>query len=248
MKHLRPLLLALALLPTAGCSLFSDDIEPIYEIDDDAFVVVHPFADADFDSPWQSDKGHRLAQLTTEQLAANADFRVVPYDDVMLLMHAPVNPESGAPGLDVTTLTPAQLAELTGADYVIMGDILHFELQDPRAVALHQASGRADVRLFKVAKSAEDRAKASKRSERQERIRKAYRDVDLVEPGETYYGGSFVAQGRVEGIYPDTYLGQYGESFLDRDTAFAGLCVVLSRRAAQLFYEHEPEKLGGSRE
>lgn len=243
-SYLRPLLLALALLPTAGCGLFSDDVKPIYEIDDDDIVVVHPFSDPDFDSAWDSQTGHELARRTTEVLSDNAPFVVVPYDEVALLMHAPAA-DDGI-GLDVRTLTPAKLAELTGADYVVMADILSFQLRDPRSVALHQASGFVDVKLFKLARSSKEKRDAAKDNERRARIRAAYARHNIDDPRETVYGGKMVAGARIEAIYPDTYLDQYGAEFLDPLTARAGLIRVLGKRAAQLFFEHEPEKLGAT--
>src|SRR5690606_20314945 len=118
--------------------------------------------------------------------------------------------------------------------------------RDPRNVAFFQASGHADVKLFKLARSSKEKRDAAEENERRERIRKAYARHNIDDPRETVYGGKVVAGARIEAIFPDTYLDQYGSPELDPLTARAGLIRALGKKAAQLFFEHEPEKLGGS--
>lgn len=237
---------AALLLPSAGCALFSDDIEPIWEIEDDDYVVVHPFHDAEADTAWGSRDGHALAAQTTEELASHADFHVVPYEDVLALMVAR-DPEQGAgAALDVQELTPKELADLTGADYVVMGDVLELQLRDPKAVALVQARGTMDIKLFRVARGREEREVAEELSERQRRIEQARARLHLTPSKQSPHGGRIVAGGRVSAIYPDTYLDRDGVPFLDPMLARRGLIGNLAKKAAKLLYPHEPEPVLGA--
>ena len=126
-RLLSTLVLSLLVLPSSGCFLFSDDVEPIYEIDSDDFLVVHPLKDPAFPrSAWDSPTGHDIAMRATTVLSRMAEFNLVPYERVMELMYVPPKEDeegkSDDVGLDVRTLTERQLADLVGADYVLVGD------------------------------------------------------------------------------------------------------------------------------
>jgi len=239
---LRLIACALFLVPSAGCALFSDDIEPIWEIDDDEFVVVHPFYDAEADSAWGSRDGHELAAQTTEELATHADYNVVPYEEVLALMVASDPKRGPGAALDVRELTPRQLADLTGADYVILADVLELQLRDPKAVALVQARGTLEVKVFKVARDREEEQQAEELGERERRIEQARHDLGLTPKNRSPHGGRLVAGGRVTAIYPDTYIDSPGVPSLDPLLARRGLIQNLARKAAQLLYPHEPEQ------
>ena len=259
MKPNRPLtlisLLLGAFLLGPGChALWVDDIDPVYEVDDEEYVVVFPVNDPDFRSPWDSTLGHKIAQETTEILKNNAEFMVVPYSRVIELMLAPKVEDEGdddsvrvhEPALEVRDLDPTKVAELVGADYVLITKLLEWQLADPKNINMMKATGVANVRLFKYAKTEGQVKKAIEETERVRRINKARKAAGLAPLGEQYEGGRFVSRDEVSASYPDDYLNQYGDIFLDRRVMEEGLINGLARKIAELYYSHEPEDMKGS--
>jgi hypothetical protein len=248
----RPLLLALLLsaFSLVGC-LGDDAIEPIYEVPDDEYVVVFPAREGSSESAWSSTIGHRIAEATTRRLEAKADFLTVPYGEVIELMYAEPNANArkgndNEAGLDVRAITPEKLAELTGADWVIVIDVLHFQEKDPKNINMTRASGSADVKLFKLAKSSGEKKKARTSSERRRKRDAARKAHDLKPLGETPDGGKWVASKSVSASYPKDFFGTYGESFLDPVEARKGLIEEIGDKVSKCFYEHEKETMPGS--
>lgn len=254
MKRSIPLVsLTFSLLALTGC--FGDNtVEPIYEIPDEEFVVVFPAAEPGSSNGWNSAIGHRVSEATTRRLESFGEFLTVPYSDVIELMYAEPNEESsegkksddGSVGLDVSKITPLKLAELTGADWVITIDLLHFQEKDPKNINMSRASGSADVKLFRVARSKTQRKKAKEVNERVRKRNRVREQLGLKPIGETPDGGKWVAEKTIKAAYPKDFFGQYGESFLDPVEARKGLIESIGRKVAELFYEHEEEKMPGS--
>jgi len=248
------LLLAALLLPSAGCSLFSDDIDPVYEIEDDEYLVVYPVKEPDFSSAWDSPTGHELALLVSERLGANVDFHVSSYGNVLeLLVAPPARNTTDGPvgdekiGLDVREITPRKLADVVGSDYVLVCEIKKFELRDPLNINMSRATGVVEAKLFKIAKTKAQQEYADEEAARQKRMENARRQLNLDPTGINPYGGSFVAVNSVTAFYPNDYMGQYGETFADPADMRRGLLGELARKVAQLYYSHPPEKVPGSR-
>lgn len=248
----RAALLALPLLASGCFGLGAESIDPVYEIDEEKYVVVHPFKDLDLPTAWDSPLGHELALRTTEVLNREADFYVCPYGDVLELLIAPpsktANPKGDeAIGLDVRTLTPKKLGELMGADFVLMAKLTQFDLRDPLNINMVQGTAKAEVTLFKLAKTDEEEEDAEEASERMKRMNEARKALGLDAAGEPLAGGWFVGPtSTVEANYPDDFLNQYGDVFLDEQVIRDGLIRVLARKVAQLYYEHDKERLSGS--
>ncbi|MCA8921447.1 MAG: hypothetical protein KDD82_06530 [Planctomycetes bacterium] len=222
-----PWILGAALVALAGCSSNDNTVEPIYEIDEDAAVVVMPVREPGVSNAWDSvDVGHRIAETASTLLANNGEFIVRPYREVIGLSTVE----------DWTLLKAKDVAALTGADYVVVAELTHWDPQDDKGVGIVQGVARANVRLFKVmeTREADDEREAERIRKQNEARRKAGLPELLREEG-----GRFVAQEEILARYPETYLDQYGESFLDPDEAKNGLTDAVAKKIAQLFYEHE---------
>ncbi|MGE0712486.1 MAG: hypothetical protein AB7N76_01405 [Planctomycetota bacterium] len=249
MTRLQLCFLALLSLPLGGCFHGGEVVDAIYEVPDDDHLVVFPSRQGS-ESAWTSTIGHRVSEAATRRLEAKADFLTVPYGEVIELMYVEPSKQAqghdGQVGLDVTKITPERLAELTGAQWVVVVDIVHFQEKDPNNINMVKATASADVKLFKVAKSAGEKKKAAEESERQRRRNEARERAGLPPLGQTFEGGKWVAQKTVNASYPKDFFGQYGETFLDPVEARRGLIEELGERIAECFYEHEVQKLAGS--
>lgn len=222
-------ILAATLLVLAGCSSNDNTVEPIYEIDEDAAVVIMPVREPGVTNAWESfDVGHKIAEAASVRLANNAEFIVRPYTRVV---------ELASMEQDWSLLKPKDVAALTGADYVLVAELTHWDPQDDKGVGIVQGVARANVRLFKVT----DDPNLENDEREAERIRKqneARAKLGLP-PVLREEGGLFVAQEEVLARYPETYLDQYGESFLDPDEAKGGLTAAMAKKMAELLYEHD---------
>lgn len=250
-RLLSALILCLLVLPSSGCFLFSDDIEPIYEIDEDDFLVVHPMKDPEFPrSAWDSPTGHDLALRASAALNVMAEFNVVPYEKVMELMYvAPKEDDEGKSddvGLDVRTLSERQLADLVGADYVLVCKILRFRTKDPLNVNMTQGTATIECNLFRVAKSDSDEEAVADLNERELRVQRARERIGLGPSALIAGGGKYVARAVVTVKFPDDYLNQYGEAFLDEKIVREKLMDKAAADVSKLLYEHEPDDVPGS--
>lgn len=265
---------ALLLLPVAlatGC-FFPDSVDPIYEIDDDEIVVVQPFKEPGVDSPWDSTLGHQLAEATSRALRANVDFIVRPYGEVLELLIAKPKgadddekkkkakdgdddddgegkkkpPASDADlGPDVREFEPEKLAQLTDANYVVVATIKRFETRERLNINMRKGTGTIEVRLFKIATTDDEKQTAKEKNESLERRNKAREKMGLAPLGKLPYGGKFVARAKVTARYPDDFLNQYGDPFLDDLKIREGLIRALGEKVAKLLYEHDREPLEG---
>lgn len=258
-----PRLVALALFAIFVTGCFGDDVPPIYEIPDDEYVVVYPSSEPSL-SAWDSTIGHRISEATTRRLETFGEFHTVPYGEVIELMYARPDEgdddddddednelrkkkDDGKVGLDVRKISPEKLAELVGADWVIVVEVSRFQEKDPNNINMVRGSANASVKLFKLAKSDNERRKARKLSEREKKRREARKRHGL-DPGGSVQadGGEWVANADVAANFPKDFFGQYGETFLDPVKARKGLIEELGDKVAKCFYEHEPDKLSGS--
>ncbi|MBL4849966.1 MAG: hypothetical protein JKY65_30930 [Planctomycetes bacterium] len=253
-----PRLIALALFAIFATGCFGDDIPPIYEIPEDEYVVVYPSSEPSL-AAWDSTIGHRISEATSRRLETFGEFRVVPYGEVIELMYAEPasddededgdeSKDDGKVGLEVRKITPEKLAELTGADWVIVIECSLFQEKDPNNINMIRASARAGVKLFKLAKSDDERQEARTRTDRERKRDKARKLAGLkTKRGATQSdGGEWVAGKDISANYPKDFFGQYGETFLDPIKARKGLIEELGEVVAKCFYEHEPGKLSGS--
>jgi len=226
---LSPLVLALS-----GCMGFGHDVEPIYEIEPEAWVVVMPFKDPDYHGRWDSPVGHDLAKVTTDFLLANGEFYTRPYQDLLDLFNAET---------DLNALTPRDIAALCRADYVVVPDLIRWDPKDELGVGIVKATSKVRVRLFKVIRGRSeevDEEEADRIEEQNEARRRAGLEMIAYDRG-----GRYVAEKEIEGSYPDTYLDQYGETFLDERDALVGLVGTTADKVAKLFYEYEePHDIG----
>lgn len=221
--------LTLALAALTGC-MGTHTIEPVYEIDPDHALVVVPYKEPDFNDRWDSPAGHRLAEATTQILVEMADFEVLPYRKIIELYAAEKK--------DVRHLRPRDVAALTKADYVLVCDVSRWDPMEVKGVGITQANAKATARLFKV-----DRSKRRVDPEAEERLKEQNRAREEIglEPILAERGGEFVSTTEVSARYPDTFMGQEGETFLDHDEAEIGLIRALAREVAQLYFEHEEQ-------
>lgn len=251
-RLLQALLLTFCALPSSGCfALWDADIEPLYEIEDDQWVVVKPFEDPSFPrSPWDSPTGHEAAMLTTEALRAMAPFNTVRYAEVLELMVAPIDEkskkDSDSAGLDVRKLDNKKLSDLVAADYVLVCKILKFELKDPNNVNMTKGTAMVEASLFKVALTDDEIEEAEEKTERDLRRERAFKEAGIASLGPVGHGGRFVASGTITVHYPDDYLNQYGTPFLDPAVVREKLLSRIGHKVAELWYEHEPEKKLGT--
>jgi len=231
----------------------------VWEIDDDEYVVIYPFKDYDYPTAWDSAKGHDLAMRVTEHLNAYGDFNVVPYGSVLeLLIAPPVEPKESDGdargdqkhplGIDVRELTPRKLGELTAADYVLVCNILKWEIQDPKNINMTRGTATAEVRLFKLAKGKTEIEQAEMDAERARRIDQARTERGLAPLGEPLLGGWFIGARNVmvTAHFPTDYLNQYGEIFLEPELVRQGLLKELAKKVSYLLYEHDPPDTPGS--
>jgi hypothetical protein len=249
------LALAALLLSTSGCGLFTDSIEPKYEIDDDAYVVVMPFKDPDFPhSRWDSPRGHDLALKTTNYFETWGEFYTVSYGKVLELMYLPPRePKEGEKadkssddiGLDVRRLSEKEFADICGADYVVVCKLLQFRARDPKNINMTQAMATAECKLFRVAVTKGQEKAAEELTARERRMKKAREAAGLPDGGPVAVGGKWVDTQTVTVKWPDDYLNSYaGDIFLDPLVVKEKLKQRLARAVSRLYYEYEPEEYG----
>lgn len=166
-------------LVSSGCANH-DIIDPVVDIPEQRSVVVVPFQDNDFRNGFDSPRGCELATRVTKILKEKAEFRVKPIDCVLALYNDQ-NP---------TALSAPEVAQKTGADYVLMGHVLKWQLRDPNTIGLYRGSSVIELTLWESAESAKDRLKDDKVIS------------DLPHSGPGYK--AFVKQ-RVQALFPREY-------------------------------------------
>jgi hypothetical protein len=224
-------------LLAAGCSN-STTVNARYYIDETHDLVVLPFKDPDFHSRWDgSPLSHDLGRATVDHLARNVDFRVRPYDDVVIDLHQAEN-------RDPRDLSARDVAEICGVDYVLLCDVKEWQLKDPLNLNLHKGTAEIQARLYKIDRrvTTEDDEEAQERLDAQTRAREqaGLPPIDLVA------GGRYVDDFTVEARFPIEYMNQYGELFMDPDVVEQGLINAVGRKVAELYFDHEEQfKLNG---
>jgi hypothetical protein len=218
--------LVLLLLPLAGCQAAL--VPPVHEIEDDQSMVVIPFADPDFPDRWQSPRGHDLAMRTTEMLGQSVDFRICSYDKVLGLAGKP----------DASRLRPGDIAAQTNSDYVLICQVVQFQLRDPLNINMKQGLARVKVRLYQADAPKESHdARDRQRDDEQEAARTRLH----LAPMGAERGARFVREDEVEAKWPTDFLDQYGEINLEDEQIQAELIVATARKIAKLYTEHERE-------
>jgi hypothetical protein len=137
--------LALPLL-TSGCG-DKDIIDPSFEVPEKRSLVVIPFEDMG-QNGFLSDRGANLSVLVAEALKAKHEFAVVSKEKVLQLYNEG----------DPRTLTAAQVAQKTGADYVLMGSILRWQTHDPKfSSSLWRGDATVEITLYETGDAAAER-------------------------------------------------------------------------------------------
>ena len=228
---MKQFMVCVAVLALAGCS-DSTWVDPIYEIDDDQKLVVMPFWDQDFPTRWDSPLAHELGRQAASELAQNVDFRVRNYEDTILdLLQAERK--------DPRELRERDVAEITGVDFLLVCDIEQWDLRDPLNINLNKGTAKIRAKLYKLEPERyEDEDDEQDARERLQAQNDARRRAGLPEV-EYVSGGNFVREVVVNARYPETYLNQYGDIFLDPDQIELGLIRTTAEKVAKLLYGHE---------
>jgi hypothetical protein len=213
--------IALVLL-LAGCAM--PDVEPVHEIKDRESVVVMPFKDPDFPDRWASPRGHDLAARTTQALLQRCDFKTREYEQVLEL----------AQGGDARRLGPGEVAARTHSDYVLVCDVVQFDLRDPLSINIQQGTSRVRVRLYQTDTHRGSDARERERDRAQDEARERAGLPPLVDDT----GVRFIREDEVVAKFPTDFHEQYGEIFLRPEDIQAGLIVATANKVAQLYYEH----------
>jgi hypothetical protein len=212
----REVLFSLALAFAVGCGS-QDIIDPIYEIDDDHTLVVVPFSERDIPNGWESPRGADLATRVTKILGKRAEFQVKPVE-ALLPLYDDRNPRE---------LSPAEIAEKVGADYVLTGHLKLWQLRDRGAVNALRGTSLVEVFIYESPALAAKKREKEKNPTR-DRVAKA------------------VAQAEVSGLYPSEYgLERYGEwDFGDEqeERIEEGLRSASAKRVSELLYGHTKEE------
>jgi hypothetical protein len=147
MKTQTLLALLSLLVVTQGCA--RDNLTPIIEIPRHRALIVMPFHTDQAPNGFDSDRGTELAERLIKLLKEKAEFRVKGVQVVLDIYNDPT--------LDTDTLTAKQIAEITSADYVLMGDVVSWRHADPDTIGLKRGSSSIDVTLYETAAAAQER-------------------------------------------------------------------------------------------
>jgi hypothetical protein len=218
-------LFALTLLSFTGtgCGAFGGDIiDPAIEIPDSRYVVVVPFRDMNYDNGFDSPLGADLATRVTRFLKEKGDFKVRPIETVLELYQE--NPRN---------LTAKEVAEKTGADYVVMGDVLKWRHADENTFGLKRGSSTIDISVYETASAAMERLSGGDKE-------------DLPKNGR---GRLALAKRRVASAFPQEYgMKEYGSTDMSDDQIESGLLNTSALQIAWLLVPHtkdEDRLMGG---
>lgn len=215
----------LSCLVTPGCG-DHDIIDPVLEIPEKRSLVVVPFRDEQFANGFESPRGCDLAESVMAMLRDKGEFRVLNKEKVLALYNEN----------DPKTLTARDVAEKTGADYVLMGDVIHWGLRDDNTFGgLLRGSATIEVSIYETAAAAAERAKTDKEKD------------DLPAPGR---GRIAIAKKRVNALFPREYgMADVGTYQMTEVQVEDGLKTAASQAVAWLLISHskEEEKLAGGK-
>jgi hypothetical protein len=223
MKRSRLAAIAAVLLPlfSSGCKS-GDIIDPVIEIPDKRVLVVVPFRDEQFDNGFNSPRGCELAERVTKLLKSKAEFKVRS-QDVVISLYDDNNP---------TKLSARDVARLTKADYVLMGDVLKWRLKDDdMASPVYRGSCVMELSLYETADAAAERLKDDK-------------DKDDVPANG--HGRLAFAKRRVTASFPHEYgLSDVGTYAMSEEQIDGGLTNSAAQQVSWLFLAHtkDEEKL-----
>lgn len=226
-----PLRLATAALVLASAGCWGETIvDPVHEIPPEEALLVVPFREPHLPERWDSQLGNELARDTTTILTREAEFQVRPYEDVLSLYQAD----------DIAKLSFGQIAALCRAEWLLICDIVKFDLKDPKSINLQQAEATVKVRLFQVDPPGRKRdARETERSRSQREAREGLGMSTLVDER----GGRFVREDTVEAKFPTDFHSQYGQLFMEPAEMERGLAGVIARKVSKLYYPHPEEKV-----
>lgn len=201
----------------SGCGS-GDIIDPAVEIPSQRKLVVMPFRDPEFDNGFDSPRGAELASRVTKLLKEKAEFHVKPVD-VVLELYEGDNPRN---------LTAKEVAEKTGADYVLMGDVVRWRLADENTYGLKRGSCSIDVTLYETHDAAMERLKNDSDKE------------DLPKNGR---GRLALAKRRVSAAFPQEYgMKDVGSYDMTDEQIETGLTNSAALQVAWLFIAHTKDE------
>ena len=208
-------LVPLALLVLApGCGS-NDIIDPIYEIPSERSLVVVPFKAEGFEKGYDSPLGIELADRVTKNLQGKAEFKVKPQDELLALFD-----QQG----DARQLGAREIAEKTGADYVLLGDVRSWQLRDPGSVNLLRGTSAVTLILFESPRAAAEKG----------------------DKGAGAKKGRIVRTTEVTALYPNEYgldgvgVGDFGGDGVR--VIETGLKTRTAKAIAELLYPHTKEE------
>lgn len=208
----RSLVALVFLALTSGCSAFGDDIiDPIYPFKSEDKLVVVPFKDEDFRGFCESARGADLALRVTKILEGKAECKVLPIEEVIALFDEK-NPRD---------LSPQEIADKIGADYLVLGDVHLWRTADPGAINLLRGTSSVEVSIFERYKKPKEGPEPKNKK------------------------GRLVRTAEISGLYPNEYgMEETGVPTVGHDAQQIdlGLRNVTARRIAELFYGHSKEE------
>jgi TolB-like protein len=210
---------SLVLGALAGCfGSDKDIIDPVVEIPSKRSVVVVPFEDQG-QNGFLSERGGTLSLLIADALKAKGEFNVIAKEKVLALYDTEQDPRS---------LSAAQVAQKTGADYVLMGSIVRWSLREANMVGVIRGDATVEVTLFETADAAADRLGTEKKKKGDE-------------PGTSNLP---IAHKRVSAFYPHEYGQPFGSDDMDmtEDKVDAGLRVRTAQEIAWLLVGHTKDE------
>lgn len=202
----------------SGCGTGSDIIDPVIEIPEKRSLVVVPFRDMNYDNGFDSPLGADLAARVTRFLKEKAEFRVKPVE-VVVELYQTDNPR---------TLTAKEVAEKTGADYVLMGDVIRWRLADENTYGIKRGSASIDISLYETGAAALERLADSKDKE------------DLPKNGR---GRLALAKKRVSTAFPQEYgMKDIGSTEMSDEQIENGLLNTSALQISWLFLGHTKDE------
>lgn len=209
----------------SGCAN-KDIIDPVIDIPEKRSLVVVPFQDEQYENGFDSPRGCDLAARVTSMLKEKAEFRVKK-QDVVISLYDENNPRH---------MTAKEVAEKTGADYVLMGHILKWRTKDDNMYSpVYLGNAIIEVSLYETAAAANERVKDERDRE------------DLPANGR---GRLAIAKQRVTASFPHEYgFGKIGSYEMGEAEVEAGLMNTAAMQVSWLFIPHtkDEEKLVNSK-
>lgn len=211
--------LVTALIAT-GCGEF-EVVDPIIEISEKRTVAVVPFRDTDFDNGFDSPRGTEIAWNVVNRFRDRGDFKVVSKEKILSLYD---------PATETHAPTAREVALKTTADYVLMADVVHWQVKDEdmNPGGLLRGMALIDVSIYETYDAALERAKSDKEK------------AELPDPGR---GRIVVAKKRVKAVFPREYgLAGVGTMEMTPEQVEDGLKLAAAQQVAWLLVSHSKDE------